>query len=309
MRILLAGASGFIGQMIDAYLRDTQPQTEIIRLGRNNRSVESMNWLEVDYRCADAVANAIIRVEPDIIINSAGLINGDATALFAANAVLPFTLADVILRASKPIRLIHVGSAAEYGLPSAGTKLEETNCCMPISLYGISKLAGTQILLSKLGTSGSSVTVLRLFNIVTDKNSPNQVLGAFADRVCKFGGVFKGQTLDMGNLSAVRDFVTAGDFCEAVAWLVGNPSSHAIINIGSGIGHSVRSVLQQVNNALPTPYVIEEGDYRSATNSSNMAILGNPARLEMLLGRSVASIEPVLAEMASTILRQVGHAR
>ena len=309
MRILLAGASGFIGQIIDAYLQSMKPQIEITRLGRNNRTGESGQWLEVDYRSPDAVTNAIENAAPDVIINSAGLINGDATTLFAANAVLPFTLADVISRASRPMRLIHVGSAAEYGLPPAGNKLEETDCCNPVSLYGITKLAGTQSLLSKLGTSGSAITILRLFNIVADENSHNQVLGAFSDRVRAFGGVFNGQTVDMGNLNAVRDFVTASDLCEAIARLAVNPSSHAIINVASGTGRGVRSVLQRVNNGFSKPYLIAEGDFRSAANSSNTAILGNPARLEMLLGRPVAPIEPVLDEIARTILRQVGHAK
>lgn len=309
MRILLVGASGFIGQMIDAYLRHMRPQTEIIRIGRSNPAKQNGNWLAVDCSSSVAVTNAIENVAPDIIINSAGLINGDATALFAANAVLPSILADAISRSSRPMRLVHVGSAAEYGLPPAGNKLEETDCCNPVSLYGISKLAGTQSLLSKLGTSGSAVTILRLFNIVADENSPNQVLGAFANRVREFGGVFGGQTVDMGNLNAVRDFVTASDFCEAVARLVGNPSSHGIINVASGTGRGVRAVLQHVNNKFSMPYVIEESSFRSITNSSDTAILGNPARLEMLLGRPAAPIEAVLDEMASTIMRQVGHAR
>lgn len=297
-RVLVAGSNGFIGRLITNHLATEHPHIEVARLVRTSAGATAADAIAADVSSADALAQAFAGVEPDVVINAAGLINGNPAELFVANSVFPAILVDALNRSTKPVRLIQIGSAAEYGLPKSDAPLREDACCDPVSLYGITKLAGAQAALVRHGAGPISVVHVRLFNIVAAENSPNQVLGAFAERVRSFGGAFTGGTIQMGNLGAVRDFIAAADFLDAITRLIDGAEAPSVLNIASANGLSVRAVLHGINNALPVPFVIEETEFRSAANSSNMAILGDASALTKLLGRPVSSIGTVLEAVA-----------
>jgi NDP-hexose 4-ketoreductase len=307
MRVLIVGANGFIGRLITDYVTENQPDIELIRLLRGSCEPSGYHDVCVDLGCVDSLREAISASEPSVVINAAGLINGSARELFLANAVLPSALADVLSRGTKSVRLIQIGSAAEYGLPREGAPFQENDCCRPVSLYGISKLAGAHAVLACRASGALSVTHIRLFNIIAEVNSPNQVLGAFADRVKAFAGNFCGQPLTMGNLGAVRDFIAAQDFLEAISCLINGAPAPEILNVASGIGQNVRAVLNGINDALPVPFAIEESDFRSAANASNAPILGDSTQLTELLGRPVSPIEPLFRTIANRLVDQTAH--
>lgn len=301
MRVLIAGANGFIGKLITRHLAIRLPDVRVMRLVRDG---VGYNVTEAD--CADlartlSLTDAVAMSEPDIVINAAGLINGTPAELFSANAVFPTVLVNALSQSPKPVRLIQIGSAAEYGLPQRSIPFREDDCCRPVSLYGISKLAGAQATLVHDYTRSLSVVHLRLFNIVSKVNSPNQVLGAFAERVRSFGGCFEGQVIKLGNLGAVRDFVDAQDFLDVITRLIDGAAAPSILNIASASGLSVRAVIHSINDALPVPFTIEETDFRSAANTSNTAILGDAAALTAFLGRPMSPINPVLEAIAQQL--------
>src|SRR5947199_4244105 len=62
-------------------------------------------------------------------------------ASFEANAILAGELLAAVADASAPVRVILVGSAAEYGIVPASAAVPETHPCAPRTEYGVAKYA------------------------------------------------------------------------------------------------------------------------------------------------------------------------
>ena len=64
-----------------------------------------------------------------------------------------------------PARLVHLGSAAEYGRGPGRAPVREDEPARPVGPYGVTKLAGTR-LVELARTAGLPAVVLRVFNPV-----------------------------------------------------------------------------------------------------------------------------------------------
>jgi nucleoside-diphosphate-sugar epimerase len=113
---------------------------------------------------ADTASLAAALGRADVVVNAAGYRGGDASVAAVANSELPDRLGWLAARVGW--RLVHLGSAAEYGPSAAGPALiTEDHGCLPTSVYGMSKLAGTRALL-RWRARGACVVVARVFNAV-----------------------------------------------------------------------------------------------------------------------------------------------
>ena len=65
--------------------------------------------------------------------------------LAAANVTAVHALLTAMLGARSRARLVHIGSAAEYGPATEGTPVTEQAPPRPASAYGATKLAGTAL--------------------------------------------------------------------------------------------------------------------------------------------------------------------
>ncbi|MBT2385489.1 NAD(P)-dependent oxidoreductase, partial [Streptomyces sp. ISL-11] len=156
MRILVLGTTGFLGRHAVESLR-ALPGARVLDGGRAPGAA-----LPVDLATADParLAAALREAAPHTVVNCAGAVGGSAVALTGANARGPAVLCEALREAAPRTRLIHLGSAAEYG--PTDRPLTETDPTRPVGLYGATKLAGT---LAVTG-SGLDAVVLRVFNPV-----------------------------------------------------------------------------------------------------------------------------------------------
>jgi len=120
---------------------------------------------------ADTASLAAALCRADVVVNAAGYRGGDADVAAEANSELPDRLGWLAARSGW--RLVHLGSAAEYGPSAAGPSLiTEDHGCLPTSVYGMSKLAGTRAVL-RWRARGAAVVVARVFNVV-DHDLPGE---------------------------------------------------------------------------------------------------------------------------------------
>jgi nucleoside-diphosphate-sugar epimerase len=261
MRILIIGASSFLG----GHLRPAVPAAghTVLTAGR------SAGWdlrLDLTMDSPDRVAELIASVAPDVIVNCAGATAGTAEVLAAANITAVHTLVTALLgwpgREPRPSpRLVHIGSAAEYGAVTARVPVTEDAVPRPAGLYGATKLGGTR-LVELARTAGADAVVLRLFNVV-GAGSPEDTLPGAAAAQLRHGGGLK-----LGPLDAIRDFVDARDAGEAVLAAAAAPAlPHAVVNIGSGTGVAARVLVQQLLSVAGVDVAVHEdapGSARSA---------------------------------------------
>lgn len=130
-RILLLGAGGQLGKLLELKLRDESHLTALTRA-------------ELDLADADAVRRAVREVQPEILINAAAYTAVDRAEqeqdiAHRVNAIAPGVMAEEI--AAQGGWLIHYST--DYVFNGSGTKpWVETDATGPLNVYGQSKLDG-----------------------------------------------------------------------------------------------------------------------------------------------------------------------
>lgn len=128
---------------------------------------------------------------------------------------------------------MHVGSAAEYGPVPGGVPVSEQAEPRPVGPYGVSKLAGTELVLA----SGLDAAVLRVFDVVGPGAPTASLFGRLAEGLRRALERDEAQ-VRMPDLSGYRDFVDVRDVARAIQAAAVSAAT-GVINIGSG--HAVRA--------------------------------------------------------------------
>ena len=240
-RVLVIGAAGFLGRNVLDLLR-AQPDLLVRTASRSAPA----GALDVRLDLADAAQLAAVLVDeaPDVVVNCAGAVGGSDAELTSANVTGPANLVSVLARLRPGARLIHLGSAAEYGITEIGVPVTEDMGGEPVGWYGHSKLAGTRLVV--MGRqAGLDTLVLRVFNPI----GPHAPVGSFPGRVVAElrRAIAERDDIRLGPLGSVRDFVDVRDIAEAVLASVNAPSlDRPILNLASGIGTRIRSIVDEL---------------------------------------------------------------
>ncbi len=231
MRLLIIGASGYLGAHVQNRARAAG--MDVVTASRSGQ--HRLDLADGPQRVATVIAAAA----PDAVVNCAGATCGPD--LVAANLHGTHAIAEAMLRTG-PGRLVHLGSAAEYG--PAEVPVSECTAPRPASLYGVTKLAGTR-LVELAAAAGLDAAVLRVFNPVGPGAPPTSLPGRLAAELR--AALRHGTDVRLGSLDAVRDFVDARDVADAVIAAVSAAAlPHTVVNIGAGRGVPVRSVVKEL---------------------------------------------------------------
>jgi nucleoside-diphosphate-sugar epimerase len=243
------GANGFIGRHVADAMR-ALPGMDVVGagLGAPLPSLEQ-HWLDIDLLAGDGRLESELRaLGPNYVVNCTGATGGTAADLLRIIVLTTAALLEAIARSGIRARLVHIGSAAEYGPGAIGQPVSETTCPRPVSPYGIAKLAATQLVVASgagaAGAAGQDAVVLRVFNALGPAMPPG-TLPSTALRRLTDAVASSAPRIEMGPLGAVRDFVDVRDIAAAVVAACRAPRLEAsIINVGSGTGHSARELVQ-----------------------------------------------------------------
>ncbi|MDG4786020.1 NAD(P)-dependent oxidoreductase [Micromonospora sp. WMMD1102] len=235
-RVLLFGASGFIGRHTRAALESDPRITEVICPDRTT------------YDLLDGAPELLVgklrEVAPDAVVNCVGALTGSANQLLRANTLVAVKLLEAVGTAAPRARLVRLGSAGEYGVVPSGVSVSETDPAHPVSEYGVSHLAGTR-LFQLAGESGQADAVsVRVFNPIGPGMSEENLLGRAAARIraALAGGA---PEITLGPLSAYRDFVDVRDLAALIVALVLAPElRHRVFNAGSGRSVTAREAVE-----------------------------------------------------------------
>jgi nucleoside-diphosphate-sugar epimerase len=265
MRLLVIGAGGFLGGHVRR--RACAAGMAVVTAGRS-ALVDSPGHQTLDLSVDDParIAAALMSVAPDVVVNCAGATSGDPDVMAAVNITGTYALTMAMLLAGVSARLVHVGSAAEYGCSDPGVAVTESAPPRPVGVYGATKLAGTR-LVQLARAAGLDSVVLRVFNPV-GPGAPEQSLpGRLVAELRR--AMSDGSDVRLGSLDAVRDFVDARDVADAVIAAAAAPIlSHSVLNIGSGSGVPVRALVEElvaISGCTSSVYEDSEGSARSAS--------------------------------------------
>ncbi|KUF14407.1 UDP-glucose 4-epimerase GalE [Streptomyces silvensis] len=150
-------------------------------------------------------------------------------------------------------RFVFSSSAAVYGNPPAVDLVTEDTPCAPVSPYGETKLAGEWLVRAAGRAHGLTTTCLRYFNVAGAERPELADTGVFNvipmvfDRLTRDDAprVF-GTDHPTPDGTCVRDYIHVSDLAEAhlaAARRTAGPGTDLTVNIGRGIGVSVRELL------------------------------------------------------------------
>jgi nucleoside-diphosphate-sugar epimerase len=241
--MLVIGASGFLGRHVRD--RACAEGLTVTTAGRSGLSDSHAHCL-IDLAAVNParLAAVLTALDPDVVVNCAGATRGDVDVLAGINVTGTCTLVRAMLMTGRPARLVHLGSAAEYGASEPGTAVAESAPARPAGAYGVTKLAGTRLV--ELGrAAGLDAVVLRVFNPV-GPGAPDTILPGRAVAELR-RAVTSGTEVQLGSLEAVRDFVDARDVADAAIAAARAPSlPDAVLNVGSGRGVPARALVKEL---------------------------------------------------------------
>ncbi|MFF3751532.1 NAD-dependent epimerase/dehydratase family protein [Streptomyces sp. NPDC002018] len=250
MRILVLGLTGYLGGHAAEQLR-TLPGARLLGVGRTTAPGPALDLATVGPR---QLADVTAAFAPDAVVNCAGAVGGDAVTLAEVNARGPAVLCAALREAAPRARLVHLGSAAEYGGTAHGERVTEESPTRPVGPYGATKLAGTVAVTA----SGLDSVVLRVGNPVGPGAPPAGLPGRVVQRL-RQAGEDPDAVIRLGDLSAYRDFVDVRDIARAVllAATAAGPLP-PVLNIGGGGARPVRELVHGLVRAAGFRGTVEE---------------------------------------------------
>ncbi|WP_338674904.1 NAD(P)-dependent oxidoreductase [Streptomyces sp. SCSIO 30461] len=262
MRIIILGFTGYLGGHITGQLRALGG----VRLFGGGRSPAAE--LRVDLATADAgrLAEVLSDFAPDAVVNCAGAVGGDSVRLAEVNVRGPAVLCAALREAAPGARLVHLGSAAEYGPTEHGVRVAETAPAAPVGPYGATKLAGTLTVAS----SGLDAVVLRVGNPVGPGAPPTSLPGGTVERILKAGDG-PGAVVRFGDLSAYRDFIDVRDLARAVALAAtAKGPLPRVLNVSGGQAVPIRDLVHGLMAEAGFPGRAEEAAVPGSTRSAGV---------------------------------------
>lgn len=258
MRILVTGASGFVGGHLVELLRAGQPGAQLFGLVKPRGAARAaepagLRLLEADLDDSGAVAEAVSAALPDRVVHLAGQSSvqhswNDPGATLRTNVLGLVHLLDAVRAHGLVTRVLVVGSADEYGLVEAHElPLREDQPLRPRSPYAVSK-AAQSLLARQYGSStgGLSVVCTRTFPHTGPRRGEGFAESSFARQLAEIEAGRRAPVLHVGNLDAVRDFSDVRDVVRAYAALLERGAPGEVYNVCSGRGIRLGDLLQRL---------------------------------------------------------------
>jgi len=285
-RVMLFGATGFLGRAAGAALREDPRVSDLVAVGR--RPVPGWRWVRHDLVADPAtdLVRLLRQVEPDAVVNCAGRLAGSYAELVAANTGAVASLVDAVMAGAPRARLVTLGSAAEYGLVRPGRTVREGDPAIPVSGYGVTRLAATQMVELASRAGEIDAVVLRVFNPV-GPGLPEHNLAGRAIRELRQALDTGATEIRMGPLGAYRDFVDVRDVASAmVAAVFATRPRGVVCNVGTGTAVTARTLVRLLADAAGFTGTITESDRPSNRSPGVDWIAADPCHTAAVLGWS-----------------------
>jgi GDP-4-dehydro-6-deoxy-D-mannose reductase len=252
--VLVTGATGALGQAVIAYLRNTGNYLVIA----TSRHGDDETIFSLDVSNAEQFSAVINRIKPDLLLHLAATFINDFDEAYAVNVDATRHLLNTVQKLGLNIRILLVGSAAEYGaIRPEENPIREDHALNPVSIYGLSKAWQTQ-LAGLYASQGMDVVVARVFNLHGQGLSERLFIGRLQKQIDE---VLAGRksVIELGPLSATRDYLTLGEAAEQLLAIAEQGTSGQVYHVASGIPVTMRELLHRylMLNKLDTSIVQE----------------------------------------------------
>lgn len=289
--VLVTGATGLVGQELIRAIALHPGPWQVHTASRSESSLPHHHRCDLS-RSEEAFA-LIDEVRPAAVVHLAGGTSPNRHALYESNVLSTVNLMNAVGRLQRPAYCIVFGSAAEYG-DSPQPLIGEAAPLKPVSEYGRAKVAQTTLAESIARARGIPLTVLRPFNLVSPRLPATAALGNMRRQLLSASGAER--TVTCGRLDLVRDYVPLPAVAEVTLHLLAQPAPDRVLNVCSGIGISLGSILDAMAKRLGAVLRIEQAPELLGIPAAPRAV-GDPSRLAEVTGIRLSVTAEALAEI------------
>ena len=262
-RVLVTGLSGFTGTHLAPLLQ--QRGYEVIRAAEP----------EFDLLQENSIAAVIEAAQPEYVIHLAAIsfvAHQDARAVYAVNTVGTTSLLSALERIAPRLRKVVLASTSQVYGNATEDPITENTLPAPISHYACSKLAMEHMARSFFDRL--PILITRPFNYIGRGQAAQFLLPKLVDHFRRRASV-----IELGNLDVERDFLDVRSVADAYVRLLDSPLQSQAVNIASGIGRSLGSILIELTRitghcpgTVVNPALVRSNELRRMVGSTKRLI-------------------------------------
>lgn len=289
MKVLVTGASGFVGRHLLPALQRAYPYAELIGTSGPSdpprTSVDGYVALPLDLSSQQSINDAVDTVRPTHVVHLAGYASGagtDAAGIAKINASGTETLLRALEGLAHPVTAVLASSGYVYGTTPDAPGADEDFPCNPSGAYAISK-ASMEDVAREIASEKLRIVVSRSFNHTGPLQTTQFVVPAFAQQLAQIERGDLSPVVKVGNLDALRDFLPVADVVDAYCRMLMLDAPYTVLNVSSGVGVSVRDLLDGLIDIARVPVTVELDPTRLRASDVPCSV-GNPSKAKQLLG-------------------------
>lgn len=291
MKVLVTGINGFVGQYLLRELESRSYDVWGIDTFSHGNRVFQADILE-----QERIVSIIRDVDPDFIVHLAAVSSvdhGNLSDIYRINFDGTVNLLASCKESGLKPCFLYVSSSQVYGNVSYDRlPVDESFPIAPVNHYGASKAAAEMAVKAFGAEYGLDCIIARPFNHTgpgqSDRFVIPKIINAFKRR---------DETIELGNVDTLRDFIDVRDIVKAYAGIIENFRGEEIYNIAGGTGFTVSDIFENIKRISGHSMSIVKKDFLVRKNEIN-SVIGNSDRLSKAIGwRPQIPIETTLKDM------------
>lgn len=276
-QILITGGTGFAGSHLAEHLLKTEPEATIhlttLRKGAEPlpSELEAAVIHELDLANLEQTKALFSEVRPTEIYHLAAMAEvgssfEQAAKVTSVNMQLQLSVLTAVQTIVPDARILIIGSALEYGkVETSELPITEDQPFRPLNPYAVSKVAQDLLAYAYAESYGLQILRVRPFNHTGERQTTAFAIPAFTEQVVK---VERGEqpALRVGNLAAIRDILDVKDVVRAYTTVMQHGVVGEVYNIGSGVGVSMQTIVDELLQlaSVEVPIEVDESRLRPA---------------------------------------------
>jgi UDP-glucose 4-epimerase len=262
--ILITGGAGFIGTSLVSSLVQRDADVHVLdnlSKGDADRLPEGIMVHKVDIR-SDEVLDLFEKYSINSVVHLAALhhlpyCKEHPTEVFDINVMGTRNVLRAAANSPDTSQIVFASSAAIYGTHE--DPIVEDTDLDPMNIYGETKLIGEKLVFAFHDQYDLDSSILRLFNVYGAHDPTPHLIPTIINQLHS-----NSHTIELGNLTPRRDFVYIRDVVRAFQMVLNHRQPGVCTyNVGTGTSHSVREVVETVEDIWNTEINIVSNDDRT----------------------------------------------
>jgi UDP-glucose 4-epimerase len=298
MKVLITGASGFVGSfLLKQLIKEGKHKVAVIlrdplNAWRIQSCLKNVYLIKGSLDDPDSYRSQFSIFRPDVLIHLAW----DGVGSKSRNAKgqwrnVSYMLELMEIAVAQDVgTFIGLGSQAEYGLVNAS--IDENEITKPTTLYGVSKLAACNIGQVMAASSNIRFSWLRLFSSYGPMDQPDWLIPYLIN------SLLRGESPNLTLAEQLWDFIHVSDVASAIKIMIDKPNANGIFNIGSGNALPLKSIIEKTRDLInpslalnfgAIPYRLDQVMHLEA----NIDLLSNATGWKPIVGINEGLLETV----------------